>query len=890
MSKKTILLVEDEPLIALAEKAMIEKHGYTVVTAASGEKALKTVRTRTEISLVLMDIDLGKGMDGTEAAQEILKDHELPIVFLTSHAEKDMVDRVKGITRYGYVLKNSGEFVLAESIAMAYKLFEAHRTIKEREERLDYMFDYSSSGIAIYRAVDDGRDFVLEDFNRAAERIDRVDRREIVGKPLSETFSCLEQYGFVDTLRRVWKTGEPAELENRYYDDGRITGYRDNIIHRLPSGEVVSFFQDATERMEHIREQHKAELKLRQEEENLRITLRSIGDAVISTDVDGRVTNMNPVALDLTGYTLEDARGLPVSEVFHIVDSRTGEGITDPVKKVLKTKELVTLSNHTRLISGKGKEFQISDSAAPILDDEGNLRGVVLVFRDVSEKYVQEQTIRESEERWRCLVENNPDFIAIQDCEGRFLYMNRFAEGYSEGDVIGTSVYEFLPEDSKDLWREKSRNCLESGEVQIFEHTAPGDRGEMRYYEDYLIPLYQGREGGEVLVVSRDYTELKESVKTLSERNKELEILQQASLAVMEYSSFEDSARKIFNLAKDITGGTAGYIALLSDDGSENEVLFLDDGGLPCKVDPNLPMPIRGLRAKAYEDGRAVVDNDFMNSAHVKFMPRGHVDLKNVLFAPLPMNGKVVGLMGLANKGGHFSERDRQTAEKLGTIAALALRNSRSTDLLRTNEASLKQTLEEKNFLMRELNHRVKNNLAMISSLIHLKSGSNGEKDDLQDLRRQIDAMRFVYDQLYRDEGDVKIDFRRYCRELLGSVFGSFAPTPVAVDYRIPVMVFESSEVLLLGLIINEVATNAIKHGFIPGQEARFAVELKEDGDSGYVLNLSNNGRPFPPEVDLKNPTTLGMRLISALVSQLDGTFSLQREPCPVFTIAFRSE
>ena len=134
MTKK-VLLVEDETILAMSETQMIQKHGFEVVTAHKGEKAVTMVEKEPDISLVLMDIDLGRGIDGPAAAQEILKKRDLPIVFLTSHSEKEYVDRVKKITNYGYVLKNSGEFVLIESINMAYTLFEAHRQQREQEER-----------------------------------------------------------------------------------------------------------------------------------------------------------------------------------------------------------------------------------------------------------------------------------------------------------------------------------------------------------------------------------------------------------------------------------------------------------------------------------------------------------------------------------------------------------------------------------------------------------------------------------------------------------------------------------------------------------------------------------------------------------------------------------
>src|SRR6056297_3007206 len=91
------------------------------------------VKRLPEISLILMDIDLGKGMDGTEAAEKILESHELPIVFLTSHSEKEYVNRVKKITNYGYVLKNSGEFVLIEAIYMAFSLYEAHKELQNQK-------------------------------------------------------------------------------------------------------------------------------------------------------------------------------------------------------------------------------------------------------------------------------------------------------------------------------------------------------------------------------------------------------------------------------------------------------------------------------------------------------------------------------------------------------------------------------------------------------------------------------------------------------------------------------------------------------------------------------------------------------------------------------------
>ena len=152
------------------------------------------------------------------------------------------------------------------------------------------------------------------------------------------------------------------------------------------------------------------------------------------------------------------------------------------------------------------------------------------------------------------------------------------------------------------------------------------------------------------------------------------------SQAILERADFQSTSRAIFDHCKDLIGATSGYVALLSDDGMENEVLFLEAGGFPCSVSPELPMPIRGLRADAYRTNQAVYHNDFMNSEWLEFMPKGHVVLTNVMFAPLVLEEKTVGIIGLANKATDFNDNDAKMATGFGELAAIALQNSRNLD------------------------------------------------------------------------------------------------------------------------------------------------------------------------------------------------------------------
>ena len=138
--QKSILLVEDEPLIAMSEAMVLRREGYKVVLATSGEEAIATVESAPgQTSLILMDIDLGKGrMDGTQAAQEILQKHDIPVLFLSSHVEPDVVAKTEKITSYGYVVKGSSITVLAASIKMAFRLHAAHQALKQTNDILSH--------------------------------------------------------------------------------------------------------------------------------------------------------------------------------------------------------------------------------------------------------------------------------------------------------------------------------------------------------------------------------------------------------------------------------------------------------------------------------------------------------------------------------------------------------------------------------------------------------------------------------------------------------------------------------------------------------------------------------------------------------------------------------
>ncbi|MES2583479.1 MAG: PAS domain S-box protein [Pseudomonadota bacterium] len=189
-----------------------------------------------------------------------------------------------------------------------------------------------------------------------------------------------------------------------------------------------------------ITDRKRADEALRQSEENLSITLQSIGDAVIATDALGNITRMNPTAEHMTAWPLQEALGRPLTEVFRIVNAQTREPAVDPVHLVMQKGEVVGLANHTALLARDGNEYQIFDSAAPIRDRSGQIVGVVLVFSDVTQQYRDRAAVALSETRYRTLFEYAPDGIVIADANSNYLDANASAcrmLGYPRGELIG---------------------------------------------------------------------------------------------------------------------------------------------------------------------------------------------------------------------------------------------------------------------------------------------------------------------------------------------------------------------------------------------------------------------------------------------------------------------
>lgn len=266
MDKKRIMVVEDEGVVALDIRQSLEDLGFDASEmAVSGEEAVAKAMEHPP-DLILMDIRLGAGMDGVEAALRIGERLDIPVIYLTAYTDEPTLVRAKLTGPFGYMVKPFAEKELRINIEMA-----------------------------LYR--------------------------------------------------------------------------------------------------------HDMERRLREHEQWLSTTLKSIGDGVIATHSDGRVLFINPVAQRLTAWSEQEALNQEAGEVFHIEGSGPGEPLLNPFQSVLETGQSLELVNPTEVLARDGRRFPVEDSAAPILGPKGEVNGVVLVFRDVSHKRDSQNALRQSEDR-----------------------------------------------------------------------------------------------------------------------------------------------------------------------------------------------------------------------------------------------------------------------------------------------------------------------------------------------------------------------------------------------------------------------------------------------------------------------------------------------------------
>ena len=450
-------------------------------------------------------------------------------------------------------------------------------------------------------------------------------------------------------------------------------------IHAYPTEEGLSvFIRDITGRKQ-------AEISLRKSEELWATTLSSIGDAVIATDTAGNITFMNAVAEELTGWTLLDAATKPVPEIFNIVNEHTRRQVENPVAKVLREGMVVGLANHTILVRKDGTEAPIDDSGAPIKDSDGRTIGVVLVFRDITErKQAEEHTIHLAS-----FPQINPNPVLEMGLSGKINFYNPAAEmilenlGMDKGDCSA-----FLPTDMNAIlrdWDRKSESTLQR-EVSIVNRVF----GETVH----LVPQFNVAR-----IYARDITERKLNEIRISRLTKLYSMLSQVNEAIVRIRGegllYEEVCR--------IIAGEGGFLLAWIGQVKGRQVVPAASYGPAVGYLKEISVEVEGTLGSgptgtSIRENRPVVNDDF--GANVSTAPWREPALRYGFRAsaafPLRVQGMAVGALTLyASEPGAFDAEQVKLLEALSADISYAVYSVQKERLRAEAEEALRKASDE---------------------------------------------------------------------------------------------------------------------------------------------------------------------------------------------------
>jgi len=604
-----------------------------------------------------------------------------------------------------------------------------------------------------------------------------------------------------------------------------------------------------------IAERIRAQRAENQQRELLQVTLSSIGDAVIATDTAARITFMNPIAAQLTGWDAQQARGRLLGEVFHIINEQTRQPVETPCDVVLREGRIVGLANHTVLVAKDGLEIPIDDSAAPIRDVEGQVFGVVLVFRDATEQRAHV----EAQERLAAIVENSQDAIISQDLTGQVRSWNKGAQdlfGYTPEEVIGSPIEVIVPAELREDHRQ-SMQRLRSGEpVEYADTVRVRKDGTRLEVSSRISPIRDA--SGEVIGASKISHDV-------SERKRSERVLQLFSDAGTVLSALADEASMIDRLARLSVPLFADWciVTMLDEQGRIKSVA-------QAHADPQKQAVLDELQARypldwhsasigvsVLQSGQPELVSDVPESllaaiardaSHRALIDR--LAPRSMLTVPIVIRGRTVGTMQFvaAESGRRFVWDDIAVGVEFARRAAQAIENSRLYE-------ELKEAQRQKDDFLAMLAHELRNPLAAIQYANHIATVTGGAPPEatetidrqVKNLSRLIDDLldvsRITRDKIHlkKEAVDGGLVARRAVASIRPVVEGR--KHAIAIDVSADPMPLVADATRLEQILVN-LLNNAAKYTPEGGR-----IELRAFPNDGHaVFQIKDNGIGIPTE------------------------------------------
>jgi PAS domain S-box-containing protein len=345
---------------------------------------------------------------------------------------------------------------------------EAESQVEVVRAELDEVLSHAGTGVVVYQAVEEGRDFVIVDFSHGAEEIERIHKEEVVGKSVLEVFPGIREFGLFDVFQRVWRTGRSEHHPISIYRDKRITGWRRNYVCRLPNGTIMTVYSDVT-----LSKQ--SEMASRMNEQRFRAIANYTYDWEVWVGPTGRVLWTNPAATRISGYSIDELLAMrdypgplayePDRERLMRIFHSAVEGCTGNEQFRMKTKD--------------GKVLWAEISWLPIYDEKGNPLGHRESIRDVTARKLAEKAAELAEQEKEAILDSMEERILHLDADNSVLWANRAAcdeIGLARQEIIGR-LCEEVHADWHEPWSPwPAAQAMETGRHIEVERTSPEGR------------------------------------------------------------------------------------------------------------------------------------------------------------------------------------------------------------------------------------------------------------------------------------------------------------------------------------------------------------------------------------------------------------------------------
>lgn len=571
----------------------------------------------------------------------------------------------------------------------------------------------------------------------------------------------------------------------------------------------------------------------------------------------------------------------------------------------------------TRILTKLNEIKWVKVYSRPIIDESTrNIKMIVGAVQDITEQKLMEEVLKESESTYRSLLESMGEGIILADNNDHILYVNRkFAEmvKYSKSELIGKIGYNIFVE-PRERNRLIAKNTLrETGVSDSYETVFITKEGERMNVVVSGSPYKNS--GGKVIGsigVAKDITDQKKILARISKQKDEIDMLYQAGKLLSMNLDVESIFNTVFEVISGVVDFSELFVAKYEPEDKMIRYIYMRsiNGAEPVDVStvPAIPLAPEGfgILSDVIRKSTPIILNDYQETLKrsktiVKVsVPRREVAAaeeesiskpQSAIIVPIKLDEEVIGVIQLysQNKDAYnieqlvFLEALMQQASLAYHNAMLYQKAQAEIKVRMTAEAELKSALEEREILLKEIYHRVKNNLQVVSSLLKMQSEKISDPDVKKyflESREKVNAISLIHEKLYNMRDLSKIDFSDYINSLVRNIKGMHTlnePVKVTVDSEKITLPIDIA--MPCGLILNELILNALKHPFTnesrnPEIQVKFSYEKQKDT---YLLKVIDNGNGFPEEMEFNSYDSMGLKLVTTLTNQIDGKIKLER-------------